>query len=115
MIWHKKLGHIGEKGLRSILNKKLVDGHFDYSISKNDFYEHFVFDKENRSSFLKGFYKAKSPLEFIHSNVYGLVDIVSLDKYGYFLSFIDDCLRYTWIILCILNMKFSLSSRNLRP
>lgn len=28
ILWHHRLGHIGEKGLKIILNKKLVEGIF---------------------------------------------------------------------------------------
>jgi hypothetical protein len=32
MIWHQRLGHIGEKGLRGLKNKKLIDGLHDCAL-----------------------------------------------------------------------------------
>lgn len=109
------MSQIGEKGLRAILNKKLVDNLSNYSISKKKLCEQCVFGKHNRSSFPKGIYKAKRSLEIIHSDVCGLVDVflwVNLDIMFPLLMISQDTLGF---ILCTLNMKFSPSLRNLRP
>ena len=39
MLWHQRLGHIGEKGLRTLKNKNLVDGLDDCNL-EFDFCEH---------------------------------------------------------------------------
>ena len=97
MLWHHRLGHIGEKGLRTILNKNLVDGIPNYNIGKNDFCEHCVFGKQSRSSFPNGTNKAKGLLDIIHIDVMGPMDIDSIGKSRYYVTFIDDVSRYTWI------------------
>ena len=32
MLWHHRLGHIGEKGLKTLKNKNLVEGLVDYKL-----------------------------------------------------------------------------------
>ena len=46
MLWHRRLGHINEMGLRSMHNKGMVDGFLNYS-SEIDFCEHCVYGKQN--------------------------------------------------------------------
>lgn len=55
MMWHQILSHMGEKSPRAILNKKLVHDLSNYSIRKNDLYEHCVFGKKMDHHFLKEF------------------------------------------------------------
>ena len=42
MLWHKTLGHIGEKGLQSLQGKSMVEGmskcNFDFDFSENCLY-----------------------------------------------------------------------------
>lgn len=41
--------------------------------------------------------KSKSPLELIHTDLWGPTPEYSLDGYKYYISFIDDFTRYSWI------------------
>lgn len=45
MLWHHRLGHIGEKGFKTILNEKLVDNISNCFVGKTYFCEHCVFGK----------------------------------------------------------------------
>ena len=58
MLWHQRLGHIGEKGLQSLQGKSMVEGmskcNFDF-----DFCEHFLYGKQNRVKFPFGATRAK--------------------------------------------------------
>ena len=38
-----------------------------------------------------------SILDLIHSDVAGQMPTASINGYGYFLTFIDDCCRFCWI------------------
>lgn len=31
-LWHHRMGHVGEKGLKTLINKKMVDGLSGYSV-----------------------------------------------------------------------------------
>jgi hypothetical protein len=62
-----------------------------------DFYEHCINGTQNRVKFLSGATRAKGILELIHSDVFGPVPVPSLGKSVYYVLFIDDFSRNTWI------------------
>jgi hypothetical protein len=96
MLWHQRLGHIGEKGLRTLHSKGMVEGMSNCTLYFY-FYEHCVYGKHNRLGFPYGATRAKEILDLIHSDVFGPVLIPSLGKYVYYVSFIDDFSRNRWI------------------
>jgi hypothetical protein len=96
MVWHQRLGHIGEKGIRLIHSKDMVTGMSKYSLYF-DFCEHFVYGKKNQEIFPSGATRAEGILWLVHSDVVGPVSVPSLGKYMYYVSFIDDFSRNTWI------------------
>ena len=51
-----------------------------------------------RSFSAKGF-RAKEPLELVHSDVYGPLNIQARGGYEYFVTFIDDYSRYEYVYL----------------
>ena len=53
MLWHLRLGHIGEKGLQSLQGKSMVEGMSKYN-SDFDFYEHCLYGKQNHVKFPSG-------------------------------------------------------------
>jgi hypothetical protein len=50
MLWHQRLGHIGEKGLRLLHDKGMVEAMSNYSLDF-DFCKHCVYGKKNRVRF----------------------------------------------------------------
>ena len=46
MLWHLRFGHIGEKGLRTLKKKNLVEGLNDCNL-EFEFCEHCVYGKQN--------------------------------------------------------------------
>jgi len=96
MIWKQRLGHIGEKGLRKLHGKGMVEGITNSSLDF-DFYENFQYGKQNRMSFPFGVKRVKQILELVHSDVFGPVKVPSLGKSVYYVSFMDEFLRNTWI------------------
>ena len=96
MLWHQKSGHIGEKGLRALENKNLVEGLSDYNLYF-DFCEHCIYEKQNHVQFYSSSHKSSGILDLIHSNVFGPIDIPSIGKFAYHVSFIYDYSRRTWV------------------
>jgi hypothetical protein len=96
MLWHQRLGHIGEKGLRTLHGKGMIEGMSNCTLDF-DFCENCIYGKQNRVRFPYGATRAKGILELIHSDVFGPVPVPSLGKYVYYVSFIDDFSRNTWI------------------
>jgi hypothetical protein len=62
-----------------------------------DFCEHCVYGKHNRVIFPSGAMREEGILQLVHSDVFGLVSVPSLGKSMYYVSFIDDFSRNTWI------------------
>ncbi len=62
-----------------------------------DFCENCVYGKQNQVSFPSGGKRTKQILELVHSDVFGPVKVPSLSKFVYYVSFIDDFSRNTWI------------------
>ena len=62
-----------------------------------DLYEHCAYGKQNRVSFPSGAKRVNKILELVHSDVFGPVSVPSLGKSVYYVSFIDDFSRNSWI------------------
>eukprot|EP00253_Pinus_taeda_P004981 PITA_04981 len=96
MLWHQSLGHIGEKGLWILHGKGMEEGMSNSSLYF-DLCENCVYGNQNRVSFLFGSKRAKKLLELVHSDVFRPMKVPSLGKFVYYVSFIDDFSRNTWI------------------
>jgi hypothetical protein len=96
MLWHQRLGHIGEKSLQKLHGKGMVEG-MDNCTLDFDFCEHCIYGKQNQVRFPSGATREEGILELIHSDVFGPVLVQSLGKSVYYVSFIDDFSRNTWI------------------
>ena len=88
--------HIGEKGLGILHGNGMVEGMSNFSSDFN-LCERCVYGKQNRVSFPSGAKRANKILELMHSDVFGPVSVPSLGNYMYYVSFIDDFSRNTWI------------------
>jgi hypothetical protein len=62
-----------------------------------DFCEHCIYGKQNHVRFPSGATREKGILELIHSDVFGPVPVPSLGGSLYYVSFIDDFSRKTWL------------------
>jgi len=58
-----------------------------------------IFRKNHRIPFVKELWRSKFPLELVHTDVCGPMNISSIGGNKYFLTFIDDFSRKTWIYL----------------
>ena len=113
MLWHQRLGHIGEKGLQILHGNGMVEVMSNSSMDF-DFYEHCVYGKQNQVSFPSGAKRVNKILELLHSDVFGPVLVASLGKSVYYVSFIDEFSRNTWIYLLWINLKSLKDLNNLR-
>ena len=95
MLWHQRLQYNGEKDLRILHGKGMVEGMTNNSLDF-DFYENCLYVKQNRLSLPFSGKRVKQILEFVQSDVFGPVKVPSLGKSMYYVSFIDDFSRNTW-------------------
>jgi hypothetical protein len=96
MLWHQRLGHIGDKGLKVLHGKGMVEGMSNFYLNF-DFYEHCLYGKHNHVRFSSSATREKGIFQLVHNDVFGLVSVPSLEKIVYYVSFIDEFLRNTWI------------------
>ncbi|KAH9703748.1 Integrase catalytic domain-containing protein [Citrus sinensis] len=94
LLWNLRLGHMSLRGLKE-LQKQGVLG--SSQISELDFYEDCVLGKATRNSFGKSVHSTKGILEYIHSDLWGPAQTISLSGNTYFLSLIDDYSRRVWV------------------
>ena len=95
-IWlqHKRLGHPPFSLMRSMFPslflKQSVES-FKCDICQ--------FSKHHRATFPSSLTKSAEPFDLIHSDVWGPAPITNISGARWFVSFIDDCTRVTWIFL----------------
>nr|GEU61793.1 retrovirus-related Pol polyprotein from transposon TNT 1-94 [Tanacetum cinerariifolium] len=96
-LWHMRYGHLNFGDLKLLSSKGMVKGldHIDYP---NQVCEGCLFGKHARSSFPKeSTSRAKKPLQLIHTDLCGPITPPSHGKNLYFMLFIDDYSRKTWV------------------
>jgi len=94
--WHRKLEHPNNKVLEKVLKNCNVK---TSSRDQFSFCEACQFGKLHLLPFKSSSIHAKEPLELIHSDVWGPVPILSPSNFKYYVLFIDDSSRFSWIFL----------------
>ncbi|XP_049346101.1 uncharacterized protein LOC125810676 [Solanum verrucosum] len=98
-LWHFRYGHLGFGGLRTLQQKKMVIG-IPEIITHSQVCEECVVGKQHRSQFPKGkSWRANSVLELVHSDICGPINPISNGGKKYFITFIDDYSRKTWVYI----------------
>ena len=97
-VWHRRFGHLGARNLQKLAKEKLVDG-FDYDVSKEiNFCESCTEGKQHRQKFpASSGSTTEKPLDLVHSDVCGKINVQSLSGAEYFLTFTDEKTRYVWV------------------
>ena len=93
IMWHRKLGHISERGLKILSDQNLLPGLKSVNLP---FCEHCVTSKQHRLKFSSSTARSKCILDLIHSDVWESPDI-SLGGAKYMVTFIDDYSRRCWV------------------
>jgi transposase InsO family protein len=95
-LWHQRLGHMREQGLKVLIDRKLLPS---LNSLKLYFCKHCIYGKQSRQKFKIGRHTSEGILDYIHSNVWGPSPTISYGGSSYFVSFIDDFSRKTWIYM----------------
>ncbi|CAJ2639360.1 unnamed protein product [Trifolium pratense] len=96
-LWHLRFGHLNFGGLELLSKKEMVRG-LPYINHPNQVCEGCLLGKQFKMSFPKeSSSREQKPLELIHTDVCGPIKPRSLGKSNYFLLFIDDFSRKTWV------------------
>uniref|UniRef100_A0A803NPY8 Integrase catalytic domain-containing protein n=1 Tax=Cannabis sativa TaxID=3483 RepID=A0A803NPY8_CANSA len=91
--WHHRLGHFSSTILRKILSHVSHSG----TTQQLEFCHACQLGKSHKQPFSSTNSKASQPLELIHTDLWGPSHIKSKDGYFYYIHFLDDYSRYTWI------------------
>ena len=94
-LWHQKLGHMSEKGMKTLLSK----GKFpDLKNVDVGLCEDCIFGKQKKVSFTKiGKTPKAKRLELVHTDVWGPSPVSSLAGSLCYVTFIDDSTRKLWV------------------
>ena len=94
-LWHHRLRNMSEKGMQILHSRNLLPGLKRVDLKFN---ENCVYGKHKRVRFLRvGKEKKSEKLELVHIDVWGPAQVSSLGGSCYYVTFIDDATRKTWI------------------
>ncbi|KAL4380017.1 hypothetical protein GQ457_02G014900 [Hibiscus cannabinus] len=96
-LWHLRYEHLGFSGMKLLSKAKMVNGLPEIN-PPNQLCEACIKGKQHRQSFEVGkSWRARRPLEIVHTDIAGPFDIPSLGGNRYYLTFIDDYSRKCWV------------------
>ena len=93
MRWHNRLGHLPISVLKRVLPQFASVAPFELNC------EPCVLAKQCRVSYPVSFNETSAPLQLVHSDVWGPIPTSSVFGFRYFVLFVDDFSRYTWLYL----------------
>ena len=85
-MWHLKLSHMSEQGLKILSERKLLPG---LKLVSLPFCEHCVTSKQYRLKFSRSITRSKCILDLVHSDVWESPDIF-MGGAKYMVTFIDN-------------------------
>ena len=87
-LWHRKLGHMSEKGMKMLLSKGKLP---ELKSIDFDMCESYILGKQKNVNFLKpGRTPKAEKLELVHTDLWGPSPVASLEGSRYYITFIDD-------------------------
>eukprot|EP00253_Pinus_taeda_P013261 PITA_13261 len=99
-LWNHRLRHMSEKRMKILHSRNLLPGLKNVDL---DFCENCIYGKQKRVRFVRvGKEKKSEKIELVHTDVWGPAQVSSLGGFHYYVTFIDDATRKTWIY-CIKN------------
>ncbi|XP_022872515.1 uncharacterized protein LOC111391515 [Olea europaea var. sylvestris] len=104
MFDNKTMGHIGNKGLKSLSNQKLLGKDL---VEILELCKNCVFGNSHRVSFETGPHVNKKPLDYVIANVWRPESHPTFGDNRYFLSIVDDYYRKGIKIINSRNVKFN--------
>ena len=97
-LWHKRLGHVNVQKFKQMQYGDVVHGLPNF---KGGYFhqlsETCQFGKQSRLPFKREKYVRRYPLEIVQSDVWGPTKENSIGGQTYFVTFIDDYSRKTWV------------------
>lgn len=96
ILWHDRYGHLNFQSLHVLNQRKMVTGLPKVKQFKSC--ECCICGKKSRQPFIFGMsWRAKEKMHLVHFDLCGLMQVNSLGGTRYFLLFIDDFTRMSWV------------------
>lgn len=98
-LWHKKLSHLNFKTMNSLVKKELVRG-----LPQMEFYHERLCEACEKGKSKRSSHRSKEltsiiePLQLLHIDLFGPVNVLSMSKKRYSLVIVDDYSKYTWVL-----------------
>ncbi|KAL3612509.1 hypothetical protein D5086_003529 [Populus alba] len=97
ILWHKRFGHYNLNSLKLLYDTGMVENMSEIHVTAHTCGS-CELGKQHRQPFPKGISKrATHKLELVHLDIYGPMSTASLSNNMYFILFIDDFSRMTWV------------------
>ncbi|KAJ9539102.1 hypothetical protein OSB04_031835 [Centaurea solstitialis] len=97
-LWHKRLSHLNFQTLNQLCINNLVIGLPDFRYTKESLCSACEKGKQTRASFKsKQISSISSPLQLLHMDLFGPVNVQSIGGKKYTLVIVDEYSRYTWV------------------
>ncbi|CAA0831536.1 Uncharacterized mitochondrial protein AtMg00300 [Striga hermonthica] len=94
-LWHSRLGHMSEKGMKVLKSRGLLPELESVDVG---LCEQCVLGKQKRVSFITtGRAPKTEKLELVHTDLWGPAPVTSLGGSMYYMTFVDDCTRKVWV------------------
>ena len=97
-LWHARLGHISYHKLKLIMEKSMLKGLPQLEVKTDVVCAGCQYGKAHQLPYKVSSFKAKKPLELIHSDLFGPTKQASISGMRYMVTFIDDYSRYVLIL-----------------
>ena len=110
-LWHIRLDHINLKKIDRLLKQSLLSA---LTIQPLPMYTSCLEGKMTKRIFLAKDNRSKGVLELIHIDVCGPLNVRARGGFEYFITFIDDYLRYGYVY-CIVSMRHLKSLKSFGP
>eukprot|EP01018_Ginkgo_biloba_P033834 Gb_09514 [translate_table: standard] len=96
ILWHCRYGYLNYGGLVMLRKNEMVAG-LPFIQGGKEICEGRIYGKQHRDSFLASKFKAREPLELVHTDLCGTMRTLSMGKARYFMTFIDDYTKKIWV------------------
>ncbi|KAJ9556363.1 hypothetical protein OSB04_010977 [Centaurea solstitialis] len=97
-LWHKRLSHLNFKTINQLCINNLVIGLPDFRYTKVSLCSACEKGKQTRASFKsKQISSISSPLQLLHMDLFGPVNVQSIAGKKYTLVIVDEFSKYTWV------------------
>jgi transposase InsO family protein len=104
-LWHERFGNINYRSFQKLCNQNMVTG-LPLVSCRDGVCASCVLGKHHRGFFDKrASYHASGPLQLVHSDLCGPLSSPSFSGCKYFLTFIDDFSKRTWVYFLKLKSK----------